>query len=327
MEDSKESKINERLENIFEEYHLNSLQRAAALKFIKEKIADPENTNVIRAREWVLKKMNSKPIPPPNSRQKGCPDILPGLRAQPWWDPCEFPWVAEVEEAYPLIKNELLSLYRKGGFQPYRGPSWASDIPAPDIGTQSHDTGDWNVFYLYLHGMSFPDNLEKCPETVNVINNIIPRHYEHAFFSAVNPDTHIVTHHGPTNKKLRLHLPITGAEGTRLRAGEETRTFGEGKVRVFDDSFDHEAWHQGNSTRVNLIIDFWHPDLTQEEVKFFKMLQNAKSRIEKAVTEGEEDTFYSIIEKAKDLRPEDNSWWTLSEEDQKALQSMSESLS
>jgi aspartate beta-hydroxylase len=62
--------------------------------------------------------------------------------------------------------------------------------------------------------MSFDENLEKCPVTAHIIKNVIPRHYDHAFFSAVNPGTHIMEHHGPTNKKLRLHFSLIGSEGT-----------------------------------------------------------------------------------------------------------------
>lgn len=321
-----EGALMQRIQLLFEEYHLNSLQRAGALKFLKEKISNPDDDSVARIREWVLSKINNKKVQPIGEMQKGCPEIIPGLRANPWWDTTEFGWVSEVESNYELIKTELLSLYTKGGFQPYRGPSWSVGIPSADIGTQSHDSGDWNIFYLYLHGMSFEENCAKCPETVRVIQNVIPRHYEHAFFSAVNPATHIMPHHGPTNKKLRLHFPILGLDGSRLRAADDTRAFEQGKVAIFDDSFEHEAWHDGETTRVNLIIDFWHPDLTDAEVKFLKILQNSKIRAEKQITAGVEDTFYSVIERARELRPEDNSWWTLSEADETALIGSSETL-
>ena len=43
-------------------------------------------------------------------------------------------------------------------------------------------------------------------------------------------DTHIMKHHGPTNKKLRLHLPLVGVEGSRMRVGNETRNLKAGKV-------------------------------------------------------------------------------------------------
>lgn len=132
------------------------------------------------------------------------------------------------------------------------------------------------MFYLFLHDIKFDDNCKKCPKTVDLINKLVPRQYLHAFFSAVNPNTHIVDHNGPTNRKLRLHIPLLNVKGSRLRVGDETRELEEGKPIIFDDSFNHEAWHDGDKTRVNLIIDFWHPDLSDSEVKFFKMLQQSK---------------------------------------------------
>lgn len=89
-------------------------------------------------------------------------------------------------------------------------------------------------------------------------------------------------------------------------------------MRVFDDSFDHEAWHDGETTRINLIVDFWHPDLSDAEVKFLNILVRSKIRAEKNMTQGDPDTFFSVIERAKDLLP-DNSWWSVSEEDHKQL--------
>ena len=92
---------------------------------------------------------------------------------------------------------------------------------------------------------------------------------------------HITKHHGPTNKKLRLHLPLCGTDGSRLRVGSETRPVVAGQPFVFDDSFEHEAWHDGSETRITLIIDIWHPDLTDREVRFLSGLQKSKMRAEK----------------------------------------------
>ena len=57
----------------------------------------------------------------------------------------------------------------------------------------------------------------------------MPRNYKHCFFSAVTPGTHITHHNGPTGKKLRIHLPILGTEGARMRVGDELRYLEEGK--------------------------------------------------------------------------------------------------
>ena len=43
------------------------------------------------------------------------------------------------------------------------------------------------------------------------------------------------------------------------------RSWTEGKFIVFDDSFEHEVWHEGESFRLVLIVDIWHPELTARE--------------------------------------------------------------
>lgn len=45
------------------------------------------------------------------------------------------------------------------------------------------------------------------------------------------------------------------------------RGWEEGKVFIFDDSFEHEVWHNGTEFRLVLIVDVWHPELTMLEKK------------------------------------------------------------
>lgn len=106
----------QKLSEFFDEYFLNGIARLAAMKFIKDKLGNREDSNVDRLRRWVIAKINNKKPPPIHPRQAGCPEIIPGLRASPWWDTSQFPWVAEVEAAYEDIKAELLALRTSGGF-------------------------------------------------------------------------------------------------------------------------------------------------------------------------------------------------------------------
>ena len=113
------------------------------------------------------------------------------------------------------------------------------------MGALATDRGDWNVCYLQLHGINFEDNLTKCPQTAAAIA-AIPRPYRHSFFSALAPNTHVYKHHGPTNKKLRCHLPLrvpTTPNGgcCWLRVADQVVHLEEGKAVVFDDSFEHEG--------------------------------------------------------------------------------------
>jgi aspartate beta-hydroxylase len=108
-----------------------------------------------------------------------------------------------------------------------------------------HDRGDWNVYYLHLHNADYSMNRARCPVTCAILDGI-PRNYSHSFFSAVAPGTHIAKHNGPTNKKLRCHLPlVVPASGeARIRVGDVVIPFEEGRCFVFDDSFEHEVWNE-----------------------------------------------------------------------------------
>jgi aspartate beta-hydroxylase len=108
---------------------------------------------------------------------------------------------------------------------------------------------------------------------------------------AISAKTHIKPHHGPTNKKLRIQLPLRVPKPASpsiavrsdaaavplpsccwLRAADQKVYLTEGKAIVFDDSFEHEAANEHPSEpRVVLVIDFWHPDLNNEEVKYVLM--------------------------------------------------------
>ena len=67
--------------------------------------------------------------------------------------------------------------------------------------------------------MKFDYNCEKVPFRMEMIEKYIPNNYHHGFISALTTKSHIMKHYGPTNKKLRLHLPLSGVSGSRLRVG------------------------------------------------------------------------------------------------------------
>ncbi|CEM11600.1 unnamed protein product [Vitrella brassicaformis CCMP3155] len=319
-----EERVRRRMEEVMDEYLLPPLHRAAFGSFVRRCIADGRNDKCERARAWLLQKMGIRRPVDPHPSQRGCPEIIPQLTPRPVWPADMFPFISQLEALHPVIKEELLALRGRQTFQPYRGPirqragnDAASSSSEGDgvPGQASHEGGDWNVLYLLLHNQPFPENVALCPRTVEFIQSI-PRQYCHALFSAMTPGTHIRAHNGPTNKKLRIHLPIMGLEGTRLRVGDQTITPTEGRCYVFDDSFSHEVWHDGPVTRFVLIIDMWHPDLSAEEVVFFTMLRNSRLRGERQMVasggDPDRQTLYSLIEGAAGQIEDDMSWWSMS---------------
>ena len=208
--DEKEKQLWAKIDKILDEYYINEFQRVALHKFIKVKISNTESEECQRVRDWLFMRVNGVKLPKEyHQRQLGWPDLVPGISIKGWWEREDFSWVKQLEANFEIIREELMELRSQDGFQPYRGPSWAGKIkPDDEIGSKSNENGDWNVFYLFLHNMKFDDNCSKVPKTVEIIQKVVPRQYYHAFFSALTPGAHVLDHNGPTNRKLRLHLPL-----------------------------------------------------------------------------------------------------------------------
>ena len=60
-------------------------------------------------------------------------------------------------------------------------------------------------------------------------------------------------------------MPLIVPGDCGLRVGNEIRAWREGKLLIFDDSFEHEAWNRSDRTRVVLLFEIWRPELTIEE--------------------------------------------------------------
>ena len=86
-----------------------------------------------------------------------------------------------------------------------------------------------------------------------------------ALWSLLTPGTHIRPHNGLLNTRLICHLPLIVPDGCGLRVGAETRSWREGELLIFDDSFEHEAWNHGASDRTVLLFEIWRPDIDIDE--------------------------------------------------------------
>ena len=84
-------------------------------------------------------------------------------------------------------------------------------------------------------------------------------------FSKLTPGAHIPPHRGMLNCRLIGHLPLIVPDGCWLRVGNETRRWEEGKLLIFDDSFEHEAKNDSDQTRIVLLFDIWRPELNDGE--------------------------------------------------------------
>lgn len=134
--------------------------------------------------------------------------------------------------------------------------------------------GTWNTFPLRRSSKKFAENIQRCEETWSVAKQcpLLEGVEGGVYFSIIYPDTHVRSHCGPSNLRYRYHLTIEAAENAKIRSGDRWRSWETGKCLILDDSFEHEVRHTGDKRRVVLIVDCWHPDLTEKEREFLTHL-------------------------------------------------------
>ena len=135
----------------------------------------------------------------------------------------------------------------------------------------------WKSLNFFLLGERVEENCGRCPRTCALLESLPRFDRLHVMFSALSPGAHIGRHCGPMNGMLRAHLPLIVPEGCGLRVGDEVRSWEEGKVLVFDDSFEHEVWNLGDSVRVVLFMSFWHQCFAPEELPVLEELRQVLS--------------------------------------------------
>ena len=148
--------------------------------------------------------------------------------------------------------------------------------------------GLWQELVLYENGRKVEDGCNLAPKTCALLEKYINEEAVKCQrgqikFSVLHPGTHIHPHIGPTNTRLRAHLGLKVPEEglVEMRIADQRVRWSEGKVFVIDDSFEHEVWHQGNGIRVVLLIDFWHPDVSEAQRKLMPPLQVEEANIDR----------------------------------------------
>ena len=150
-----ENKVMSAVDAFLAQFYLSKFSKQIALQYMKKIAADPTDDNE-RVKKWLMRGMNKVVRAPDNCDdwQRGCPDKIPGIRAQPVWDTKDFDWVERIEENFNVILEELVALegLDVSGFQPYRAPAANDKIKnkSDGVGVEATDAGSWNVFYLSL---------------------------------------------------------------------------------------------------------------------------------------------------------------------------------
>ena len=192
---------------------------------------------------------------------------FPGLPQIQFFDRADFDWVSAVESAAGAIREEIERLLAAGtkGFRPYI----QSEANSPRIDdNQLLDNADWSALFLCENGKRFEEAVASCPKTWEAVQTApLPRiaNSPTIMFSLLRAGARITPHTGTHNTRLTCHLPLIVPPGCGFRVGNEIRQWEEGKLLIFDDTIEHEAWNDSAQDRMVLIFDIWRPELSDQE--------------------------------------------------------------
>ncbi len=193
--------------------------------------------------------------------------FYPELPTVQFYQSSSLSWAEKLEAATDKIVEELHAVLETGqGLQPY--------IAKADQGPSGHvngllDDNNWQPFYLYKDGNPIEATIARCPNTMKALQQIpfpkIKGRGPMVLFSILRPGARIAPHTGFLNTRLICHLPLITPSECYLRVGNEVRQWQRGKLMVFNDTIEHEAWYDSYKTRVVMIFDIWRPELSEAE--------------------------------------------------------------
>jgi aspartate beta-hydroxylase len=241
-------------------------RRAAIAQLLEPLIRTYGRDSMRRVDKSLRVYFNEEAAALPESGQRPSFFHFPDIPVSPYLNRELFPWVDSFEAETLDIRRELVSLLPgSDGREPVFG---SAALEADHLrGLEQPPT--WNGYYFYRHGERRNDNCDRCSRTAAALDSLplcrIHGHGPEVLFSVFTPGTHLLPHRGVTNIRVVAHLPLIVPANCQLVVGGQPHRWQEGRVVVFDDTYEHEAWNRSGETRVVLIFDLWSPYLSEAE--------------------------------------------------------------
>jgi aspartate beta-hydroxylase len=196
------------------------------------------------------------------------------LTAKPFWEVKEepelFPWAAELEKNAHIIQEEFQAKLDE------------QELFAADSVWQNQVMGaGWSAFRLQRLGVWNMDNCKEFPKTYELLRKLgIPLAVRGVCFARQAPGSGVQAHSDGRNFILTSHLGLKVPAECWIQVGEERRTWEEGKLLTLDTSFSHSTGNPSDDERHVLILDFWHPELTQAERAALEFVYDLRNKFE-----------------------------------------------
>jgi beta-hydroxylase len=171
----------------------------------------------------------------------------------PFVDYRALPGLAELGEHWREIQAELMPLLEERRAIPALGEI------SPDHRKIARDD-HWKSFFFTGYGFRAAQNHARCPTTSALLEKVPGLVV--AFFSIMEPGSHVPPHRGVTKAWLNCHLGMVVPEGPgrcAMDVAGRTVEWREGEWMVFDETHRHEVWNERAAPRVVLFLQVRRP--------------------------------------------------------------------
>ncbi|MEJ6022161.1 aspartyl/asparaginyl beta-hydroxylase domain-containing protein [Ramlibacter sp. PS4R-6] len=228
---------------------------------------------------------------PPSEHQKPRLFFFPDLPPGPYHDPKLQPWLKTLTDGFEAIREDAVRVLAEDGhFENFI--RFRENVPIENY--LAGNKPAWEAFFFWRHGRRFDDHHARCPDTSRILESIelcrIDNESPEILFSVMTPGTEILAHHGVTNVRSVMHLPLVIPEGAFLMVhGGGEHHWKAGEPVLFDDTYLHSAKNPSPNTRVVLLMDCWNPHLTAPEKQALKLVLETISGFRRAAEQYDDD--------------------------------------
>jgi aspartate beta-hydroxylase len=224
---------------------------------------------LMRFEQAIARYLDKAPIAPTDSRQKPGFLFFPDLSNKPIPKLKQASWIKAVTKKLPALQQEAMALLQDPSawisfFGNPRGQSIQNVLrcDTPSSGCEAA--------YFFRQGQRVDVLHERCPEISAALASLpvceIPGQAPEACLSLLHPGTAILPRHGVTNTRLIVQIPLVTNTGAYLSfTGEENQEWSLGTPIIYDDTFEHSEHNESDTPRLSLMVDIWHPGLSDAE--------------------------------------------------------------
>lgn len=249
---------------------------------------------------------------------------IEGLTAKPFWDvtddPQLFPWAIQLEKNANIIQKEFEQKLMINCDN--NNNNNEKNIFASDSAWQNQVMGNgWSAIRLQRLGIWNKENCREFPETYKLLQSLeIPLAVRGVCFAKQVPKSGVEPHSDGRNFILTTQLGLAVPVGCYIEVGDskngERRCWEKGKLTTIDTSFLHSTKNPSETEdRYILIIDFWHPELSESEKTALEFLYDTRNKFESGLVPFRTPTNKSrqIFGKRKKAKQEQEGgiglWW------------------